>query len=212
MKRLMIAFFTATFFFACDDNDKSSSETSSADKEARPGDWVPVDSATAMRKMMEAGTPGQQHKLLAKADGKWTAETTMWMSPGARPIKSKSIAINKMILGGRYQKTTFKGNFMGMPYEGTSTTGYDNIKKVFFTSWMDNMSTMLMNMDGTWDDATRTINFRGKMICPGNGKECEMRERYQMVDDNHHVMEMYGPDMQTGKEYKNMEIKFTRGT
>ena len=32
-----------------------------------------------------------------------------------------------------------------------------------------------------------------------------------MADDNHHVMEMSGPDMQTGKEYKSMEIKFTWG-
>jgi hypothetical protein len=48
------------------------------------------------------------------------------------------------------------------------------------------------------------------MICPGNGKECDMREVYKIVDDNNRIMEMYGPDMKTGKEYKNMEIKFTR--
>jgi hypothetical protein len=218
MKKLILAFTAATFFLACNNVDKSSTdtnaaktETTTADAAPKSDDWVPVDSATAMQKMMEAGTPGEQHKLLAKADGKWTAETTMWMSPGAPPVTAKSVATNKMILGGRYQETTFKGDFMGMPYEGTSTTGYDNIKKVFFTTWMDNMSTMIMNMEGNWDDATKTINFKGKMICPGNGKECEMREVYKMVDNNHHLMEMYGPDMQTGKEYKSMEIKFTRG-
>ena len=173
---------------------------------------MPVDSATAMQKMIEAGTPGEQHKLLAKADGKWTAETTMWMSPTAPPITAKSIATNKMIFGGRYQETNFKGDFMGMPYEGTSTTGYDNIKKVYFTTWMDNMSTMIMNMEGNWDDANKSINFKGKMICPGNGKECEMREVFKIVDDNNHLLEMYGPDMETGKEYKSMAIKFTRGT
>jgi hypothetical protein len=218
MKRLLIAFSAATLLFACDDGSKSGTETStsntettSADKPAKTDDWVPVDSATAMQKMIEAGTPGEQHKMLAKADGKWKAETTMWMAPGAPPMTATSIATNKMIFGGRYQETTFKGDFMGMPFEGSSTTGYDNIKKVFFSTWMDNMSTMLMTMEGNWDDATKSINFKGKMICPGNGKECEMREVYKIVDDNHHVMEMYGPDMQTGKEYKNMEIKFTRG-
>lgn len=218
MKKLILAFTAATFFLACNNVEKSSTDTNAAKTETTTADaapksdgWVPVDSATAMQKMMEAGTPGEQHKLLAKADGKWTAETTMWMSPGAPPVTAKSVATNKMILGGRYQETTFKGDFMGMPYEGTSTTGYDNIKKVFFTTWMDNMSTMIMNMEGNWDDATKTINFKGKMICPGNGKECEMREVYKMVDNNHHLMEMYGPDMQTGKEYKSMEIKFTRG-
>ena len=33
-------------------------------------------------------------------------------------------------MGGRYQQSTFKGDFGGMPFEGTSTTGYDNAKKV----------------------------------------------------------------------------------
>ena len=75
----------------------------------------------------------------------------------------------------------------------------------------NNRSTMMMNMEGNWDDNTKTINFKGKIICPGNGKVCEVREVYKMADDNPHEMEMYGPDMQTGKEYKSMEIKFTRG-
>ena len=68
----------------------------------------------------------------------------------------------------------------------------------------------MINMEGNRDDATKTINFKGKMICMANGKECEVKEVYKMADDNNHVMEMYGPDMQTGKEYKSMEIKFTR--
>lgn len=113
-------------------------------------------------------------------------------------------------MGGRYQQSTFKGDFGGMPFEGTSTTGYDKGKKVFFSTWMDNMSTGIMNMEGTWDEATKSINFKGKMICPANGIECEMREVYKIIDDNTQVMEMYGPDMKTGKEFKSMEIKFTR--
>jgi hypothetical protein len=217
MKQIIIAFCALSFLLACNSEEKVGAKTgetkldsTSADSKANADEWIPVDSATAMKTMMEAGTPGQQHIMLAKSDGKWTAETTMWMSPGAPPMTAKSSAVNKMVLGGRYQQTTFKGDFMGMPYEGTSTTGYDNAKKTFFTTWMDNMSTSVMNMEGTWDDATKSINYKGKMLCPANGKECEMREVYKIVDDNIHVMEMYGPDMKTGKEYKSMEIKFTR--
>lgn len=218
MKRILIACCAASFLFACN-NEPTASKTdeanlvsTTANSDVETDEWVPVDSATATRTMMEAGTPGQQHAMLAKGDGKWTADMTMWMSPDAAPMTAKSNAVNKMILGGRYQQTTFKGDFMGMPFEGTSTTGYDNAKKMFFTTWVDNMSTGLMNMEGTWDDASKSINFKGKMICPANGKECEMREVYKIVDDNTHVMEMYGPDMKTGKAYKNMEIKFTRNT
>ena len=31
-----------------------------------------------------------------------------------------------------------------------------------------------------------------------------------IVDDITHIMEMYGPDVKTGKQYKSMQIKFTR--
>ncbi|MEO6718898.1 MAG: DUF1579 domain-containing protein [Ferruginibacter sp.] len=219
MKRIIFAICTASFLFACNANENTTAKTdetkpdstaATADSKPKSDDWIPVDSATAMKTMMEVGIPGEQHAMLAKSDGKWTGETTMWMSPGAPPMTGKSSAVNKMIMGGRYQQTTFKGDFMGMPFEGASTTGYDKAKKVFFSTWMDNMSTGVMNMEGTWDDATKSINFKGRMICPANGKECDMWEVYKIVDDNTHVMEMYGPDMQTGKEFKNMEIKFVR--
>ncbi len=217
MKKIIFAFCTASFLFACNADEKAGTKTedskpdsTTTESKTKSDEWVPVDSATAMKAMMEAGTPGPQQAMLAKWDGRWTAETTMWMNPGDAPVTAKSSAVNKMVLGGRYQQTTFKGDFMGMPYEGTSTTGYDNVKKVFFSTWMDNMSTGLMNMEGNWDEASKSLHFKGKMICPANGVECEMREVYKIVDDNTHVMEMYGPDMKTGKEFKGMEIKFVR--
>src|SRR5215207_6253324 len=125
MKRIIFACCTACFLLACNSNESSSAtaetskpDSASVDSKAKSDDWIPVDSATAMKSMMEVGTPGQQHAMLAKAGGKWTAETTMWMSPGAAPVTAKSVAVNKMVMGGRYQETTFKGDFMGMPYEG----------------------------------------------------------------------------------------------
>ena len=99
---------------------------------------------------------------------------------------------------------------MGQPFEGISTTGYDNAKKVFTNTWIDNMGTGIMTMEGTWNDASKAISFKGKMICPANGLECDVRETYQIIDNDTHILSMYGPDMKTGKEYKNMEIKFVR--
>ncbi len=196
MKQIIIACCAASFLFACNDEkrgattDGINSTATTTSATAKNDDWVPVDSATAMRTMMEAGTPGAQHAMLAKGDGNWTAETTIWMSPDTAPMTTKSNVVNKMVLGGRYQETTFKGDMMGMPFEGSSTTGYDNAKKVYFTTWMDNMSTGMMNMEGTWDEASKSISFKGTMLCPANGQECEMREVYKIVDDNTQVMEM----------------------
>lgn len=154
-------------------------------------------------------TPGDMHKVLAESTGEWTGEITMWMEPGKDPIKSKGTSSNKMILGGRYLETRNKGDFMGQPMEGIGVTGYDNAKKQFESTWIDNMGTGIMKMTGNYDAAAKTINFTGTMVDPGSGKEMAVRETYQMIDVSHHTMTMYMTP-EGAQEFKTMEIKFTR--
>jgi hypothetical protein len=218
MKKTLITICSATVLFAACNNAGDASKTTSADsvtatttEPTKDEKWVPVDSATAMKAWMDFATPGEQHKALAKSDGKWTAETSMWMEPDKPAMTSTGESTNKMILGGRYQMSEHKGSFMGMPFEGVAITGYDNHKKKYVSTWIDNMGTGIMQMEGTWDDGTKTMTMEGKMEdITREGKYCEMKETLKMVDDDHMVMEMYGPDNKTGKQYKTMEIKYTR--
>lgn len=204
MKNLLFVAALAFLFVAC---DKVKMDV----KTTNPEEWKPVDSATATKAWMDYATPGDMHKMLAKSDGTWTGENTMWMENGKKPTTSTSEANNKMIFDGRYQLSEHKGNFMGMPFEGMSITGYDNAKKKFVSTWIDNMGTGIMSMEGDWNPSTKSIEFKGKMTDPTRpGKDCEVREIYTFVDDNTQKMEMFGPDAKTGKEFKTMEIKFTR--
>jgi hypothetical protein len=41
------------------------------------------------------------------------------------------------------------------------------------------------------------------------GKDMPVREVFTIKDDNHQMMEMWMPD-ESGKEFKTMEIRFTR--
>lgn len=167
------------------------------------------DSATMMKNWMEYMTPGKEHKMMASWSGTWTGDITMWMAPGAPPSKSKGIAVHKMVLGGRYQQGVHKGSFMGTPFEGYSTLAYDKAKKVFISTWIDNMGTGVMTLEGPWDEATKSITLTGKMVDPGTGQEIPVREVFIIKDKNNQVMEMYaqGPD---GSEFKTMEIKSKR--
>lgn len=153
-------------------------------------------------------TPGEPHQMLAKSDGKWKGEVTMWMAPGAAPEKTSIESENKMILGGRFQQSTHKGTMMGMPFEGISVIGYNNAKKTYSSSWVDNMSTGITYMEGTWDNATKSMNLKGRVTDPMTGKDMEVREVFRIIDDNTQLLEMY--DTHDGKEMKSMEIKFTR--
>lgn len=169
-----------------------------------------MDQAAAMKAWEEYKTPGDVHKMIAKSDGKWTHETTMWMDPSAPPTKSKGTCTNKMIMGGRYQQSNLTGTMMGMPFEGMSLMGYDNKTHVFTSAWVDNMGTGMMTMEGKWDDATKSITFNGKCVEPMSGESMGVREIFTMQDDNHQTMEMY--QSMGGQEMKVMEVKFTRAS
>ena len=197
----------ALLFIACNDNADKNLVKSATDSAATT--VAPMDSATMMKNWEAFMTPGKEHQLMAASDGHWRGEAQMWMAPGVPPEKSIVSTDNSMLLGGRYQHGYHKGNFMGMPFEGMSTLAFDNAKKVYVSTWIDNMGTGVMIMEGTWDEATKTINFAGKMTDGSTGKETSVRETFKIVDDNHHVMEMFGqgPD---GKEFKTMQINYSR--
>ena len=145
MKRITLTICAAAFLLAsCGDDQKpdeaiNANATTSATTDSKPKEevWVAVDSATAMKAMMDYATPGESHKMLAKSNGTWNGEVTMWMAPDAPPSTSKMTMVNKMVMDGRYQVSEAKGNMMGMPFNGMSTTGYDNHKKVFMSTWIE---------------------------------------------------------------------------
>lgn len=157
---------------------------------------------------MDYMTPGPMHQMLASQAGEWHEDLTFWMAPGGPATKAEAEASNSMILGGRYQVSVHKGMMMGMPFEGRSTVGYDNAKKVFQSTWVDNMGSGIMFMEGKYDEATKTLTTKGKGIDPGTGKEENVREVIKFIDDKTHQMEMYMT--KDGKEFKNMEIRFTK--
>ena len=163
----------------------------------------------AQKAWMDYMTPGDVHKMLAKSNGAWKGEVTMWMAPGQPPSTMTATCTNTMLLGGRYLQSTNKGEMMGMPFEGIGVLGYDNATKMFTYTWIDNMGTGTMTLKGSWDNSTKSINLSGSMFDPMSGKETTVREVYTITDDNNQLVQMYspGPD---GKEYKNMEIKLTR--
>lgn len=194
-----------------DDAAKDTTATASNATSADVATAAPLDSATQTKNWIAYGTPGEMHQLMAGWDGTWEGNTTIWHAPGTPPQTSKSKAVNKMIMGGRYQQSIHTGDMMGMPFEGISTTAYDNAKKTFITTWIDNVGTGIMTTEGTWDAATKTLNQSGKCVDPsaGNAKEMAIRQVTKIIDDKNHVFEMYGPGPD-GKEYKMMEIKMTR--
>ncbi|HEX6191706.1 MAG TPA: DUF1579 domain-containing protein [Chitinophagaceae bacterium] len=220
MKRITLAFCALTLLLnACNNAAKNetasdtstvSKTTSYADTSTTHKDWVPMDTSKMMQAMMEYGAVGEPQKMLAKSTGNWNGQVVWWMGQNAPADTSMTTVSNKMIMGDRFLVSSYKGNMMGMPFEGTSTTGYDNAKKVYISTWIDNMSSGIMTMEGPYDAASKSIVMTGEMVSPVDGRTCKLKQVMRMVDDKTHIMEMYGPDPMTGVQYKNMQITLTK--
>lgn len=169
---------------------------------------VLAQDAAMMEAMQKAATPGEPHKKLEPFAGTWNTKITMWMAPGVPPMTSEGTSENRMSFGGRYLEQRFKGNFMGMAFEGLGFTGYDNVKKQYWGTWMDNMSTAVMYSTG-WSPDAKTFLFSGSMPDPMTGKDSRVEERITITDADHHTMEMWGP-APDGTMYRMMEIQYSR--
>jgi hypothetical protein len=218
MKRITLTFCAAAILFAACNNEKktdegktetSTAETKMDSKEPKKETAAMPDSATMMKNWQDYMTPGDVHKMMAKWDGTWNGEVTMWMYPGAAEQKSTSTAVNKMVLNGLYQQSTHTGNMMGMPFNGMSTVAYDIHKKEFVSTWIDNMGSGIMMLKGPWDEVTKTVTMKGTMVDAGTKADTDVRETFQIIDDNTQEMKMYvmTPD---GKEFQTMNIRYTR--
>ncbi len=161
-----------------------------------------------MKAWTEYMTPGPMHELLSKGAGEWTGDIKMWMDPEQPPTESIGTSVIKPILGGRYFEGRHTGTFNGMDMDGREISGYDNAKKKFFSTWIDNFGTGVMYLEGTYDEGSQTFTYTGTSVDPMTGQDVAVKETIKRIDDDHHHMEMFMTD--NGKEFKTMEIDFTR--
>lgn len=172
--------------------------------------------ADQMMQMMELMKTNENHKLLADLDGTWDYTLKFSPAPGAPEQQSKGTAVRKSIMGGRYvvMDVTGKikmpgadGKLKEMEFKGQGTEGYDNAKKKFVGSWIDNMSTGILMSEGDYDAGSKAFTYTAEMeMAPG--MKTKVREVMKVVDKNHMSFEWY--EDRGGQEAKTMEINYTR--
>jgi hypothetical protein len=167
-----------------------------------------MDPQAMMEEYQKLATPGEPHKLLASLAGSWVTTTKEWTEPGKPPTETTGTAEYKMLLDGRFLQQDYVGQMMGKPFTGFEITGYDNLLKKYFTSWMSTMGTNIFMMEGTASADGKTITLTGQHPEPGGGHMTH-RAIWKIVDSNNQTFVMYGAH-HGGKEMKIMEIIYTR--
>lgn len=216
MKHFILTICAASLIlFSCNNSGEKTdaAKTDSATKEqpaakdAAP--TTPPDTAAINKAWMAFATPGNMHKWMEKTNGTWEGDVSSWMSADAPPTVSKATNVQSSVLGGRYVSGKFSGTMMGAPFNGMSLMGYDNAKKQFVSTWVDDMGTGIIHMSGTYDEATKTLKLSGHQTDFMTGKDSDIREEMVMIDDNTYKMTMYGAGFD-GKEMKFMEGTFKK--
>jgi Protein of unknown function (DUF1579) len=174
--------------------------------------------ADMMKEMMELSKLNENHKMLGSLSGTWNYTVKFWMNgdPNSKPQESKGTAVRKPLWNGRYYMLDVSGK-MQIPgpdgkmkpfnFKGMGLEGYDNAKKKFVSTWMDNLSTGIMMAEGTYDPDTKSITYTGEYE-PMPGMKQQVREVVKIEDKNHHTLEWY--ENRNGQELKTMEIDYTR--
>jgi Protein of unknown function (DUF1579) len=190
--------------------------TNSGAPATAPGQPSAADTQKMMQQMMELSKTNENHKLLSSMDGNWDYTVKFSPGPGAPEQVSKGVATRKSMMGGRYCTMEVSGN-MQMPdetgkpknvqFKGMALEGYDNVKKKFVSSWIDNMGTGIMNSEGTYDPATKAFTYTGEIEAIPGMKQ-KIREVVKLTDKDHMNLEWY--EDRGGQETKTMEIAYTR--
>src|ERR1051326_8655283 len=168
--------------------------------------------ADMMKQMIEMSKLNENHKLLTDSLGTWSYTVKMWMNgdSSSKPDISKGTATRKAMMDGRYvvMDVTGKmdmpgpdGKTKSMTFKGHGIEGYDNVKKKFVGTWMDNMGTGIMISEGDYDQATKTFTYNSEME-PMPGMKTAVREVLKMTDKDHMTFEWY--ENRGGQETKTM--------
>jgi len=174
------------------------------------------DPGQMMATMMQLAQPGEGHKIFADAVGTWSYKVKWWMSPDAPPMESSGTMKTRSVMDGRYFISEHQGKMsmpgadgkmMDMSFQGMGTEGYDNAKKKYVASWIDNMGTGIMLMEGTYDPAAKTLTYTGEEE-PMPGMKMKIKQVVKIGDKDHRSIEFF--EMHGDQEVKTMEISYNR--
>ena len=167
-----------------------------------------IDMQAIMEIYRKVGTPGDEHKMLARLEGSWTTRSRSWMGPGQPPVESTGTCEQRLILDGHYLRQEYTGDMLGKPFTGINLMGYDNHTKKYVSVWLDSMSTGIYLFEGTGSADGRIITQECDYNDPVKGPSV-WRTVTRINDVDTVEFEMFLTP-RGGKEEKMMEMTIAR--
>ncbi|MBI4717614.1 MAG: DUF1579 family protein [Planctomycetes bacterium] len=173
--------------------DKSKAGDAEPAPQGNPEDW------------MKATLPHEAHQRLQALAGTWSLAVKTPGGPDGKEAESPGKAQFRSVMGGRFVIEEVQTSLGGEPFEWLGIHGFDNGKKKYVSSWIDNMGTGIDSMEGVWDEAGKTLTYTGHVDDPGAGESSKVKWVMNLGPRDRLLVQMFEVD-RTGKETKVLEI------
>ncbi|HMS16117.1 MAG TPA: DUF1579 domain-containing protein [Planctomycetota bacterium] len=155
-------------------------------------------------------TPGPEHAWLATRAGHWSIASKWRMAPDAPWVEWAAEEWAEVVAGGFWVVSKQLGTFNLIPFEGRSTNGYDQVRKIYVGSWVDNFGSSLTTFEGHRDPVSGDLITWSDMMDPGLGKTMRVKMVSRYVDADHTVFEMHMPNPAGDGQFLSMVQEATR--
>lgn len=132
--------------------------------------------------------PQEQHQWLKRFAGEWVTQSEGSMGPDQPPMQCEGTMSSRM-LGGFWVINEMQGDVMGAPMAGLQTIGYDPEKKKYVGTWVDSMTNLLWQYEGTVDESGKKLS----LIAEGPnfmaaGKTTQFEDAYEFKTPDHIIV------------------------
>ena len=156
-----------------------------------------------------ATEPGLEHERLQTLIGEWKAVTRAWRRHDAPIEEGKGSMSNFWMLDGRFVGQEYKSRAQRPKYQGLGALGYDNIRKVYTSVWLDTTSTSVYTATGSFDEAGNVFTLEGVYQDPVTGTPVKCRSITRIINRKKYTFELFkeGSD---GKMFRTLDVVYTR--
>lgn len=140
--------------------------------------------AVQAEEMPDMPQPVAQHAWLQQLVGQW--ESKVQMFENGEPSDESQGTETVRPVGDFWIMAENRGDFMGQPFTGIQTLGFDPEKQQFVGTWVDSVTGYLWTYEGTLDEAEKALTLRTEGPCPLTpGDTVQFKEVLEVESDDH---------------------------
>lgn len=150
------------------------------------------------------------HKQFQELEGEWEGTAKTWFEPGVIGDESPVTGKIRSVLGGRFIIHEYTGSMSGKILEGVTIYGFDCMRGVYQTVWIDSfhMGTAIMHSESK--PGTESLNVMGYYDTNEEGTEkWGWRSEIKIIDNDNFVLTAYNVTP-AGEEAKATEVIYKR--